>query len=282
MKKRVLVLGSGGFAGAYSAGFMAELCRNLGPNYFDEIYAYSVGAYIGTFYIANQPNTIENTWKNNVGGRKFASFLHIFSGRKIEDLDYLDKLFKNNISLLNVYNVKKSKVKIYYPITNYYSGKLVFADKEYGNIFDLMKATASLPIVYGKVKVGSKYFLDGSFVYGGLPGIKNIVRKNKDILIIMNFPSGYKKPLFWRFMTKFVLPILTIFYPKRLQMPFKNKFKREKETSQFLETYKKIKVIRPSKEFILKSANDTKSERIAHLIDQGKKDAREYVKNIKR
>lgn len=65
MKKRILILGTGGLAGAYSAGFMAELGRKLGPNYFDEIYAYSVGSYIGTFYISKQPNTIENTWRKH-------------------------------------------------------------------------------------------------------------------------------------------------------------------------------------------------------------------------
>jgi hypothetical protein len=32
--KRALVLGQGGLAGAYSAGFASELCRKLGNIYF--------------------------------------------------------------------------------------------------------------------------------------------------------------------------------------------------------------------------------------------------------
>ena len=54
--KKALVVGSGGLNGAYSAGVVAELGRQLGPKHFDAVYASSVGVYAATFLVANQPD----------------------------------------------------------------------------------------------------------------------------------------------------------------------------------------------------------------------------------
>ena len=59
--KKALIVGSGGLKGAFEAGAVAKLCRVLGPDYFDAVYASSVGVFAATFFVANQPETIENT-----------------------------------------------------------------------------------------------------------------------------------------------------------------------------------------------------------------------------
>ena len=94
-KKRALILGSGGLAGAYSAGFASELCKKLGNEYFDSIYCYSVGSTIGTFFVANQPDVIENTWRKYVSGKQLIKPLNFLKGKPTLDLDYLISLFNN-------------------------------------------------------------------------------------------------------------------------------------------------------------------------------------------
>jgi len=58
-KDVALVLSSGALKGSISAGFVATICRELGIEHFSTVYCYSVGTYIGTFGVANQPDVIE-------------------------------------------------------------------------------------------------------------------------------------------------------------------------------------------------------------------------------
>ncbi len=281
MTKKALVLGSGALNGAYSAGFVSELCRMLGPNYFDSVYCYSVGTTIGSFYVANQPEIIENTWKNYIDGTKLIKPYNFFIKKPILDLDYLISLFKSDISKLDVDAITHSKTDLNYVLVDYNSGEVLFLRPAKDNIFDLIKAACSLPIVYGPTRVGDRLFFDATFVAGGLPFLEKIVEKHDETTIVLNFSKDYKPKPIWRPIINLLFPLISFFYPKPLRKVFKHKKEEYKKFLDYVENNKKIELITPSKPVILYSGSDFNAERIKKYFDLGKQDAKIFITKIR-
>ena len=95
MVKKALVTGSGGLMGAYDAGVLVILGRELGADYFDSIYASSVGVFISTFFKSGQSDTIENTWRNLVHSKQLVNFTNPLRGKQVLDLEYLAEIFQD-------------------------------------------------------------------------------------------------------------------------------------------------------------------------------------------
>lgn len=277
MKKRALILGSGGLYGSYSAGFVSELCRLMGPNYFDSVYCFSVGTTIGTFYVANQPEVIEQTWRNYVDGTKLTKPYNFLLGKPMLDLDYLISLFKGPSAHLNVKAVMASKVKLNYVLIDYNTGEIVCVRPNKKNIFNLIKAACSLPIVSGPSKVGKKLFFDAAFVRGGLPLFENIAKKHDETIVLLNFPLGYKPKKRWWPLIHLFFPIASYFYPKPLQAVFKDKLARFDEPFEYAQKNKNVMIITPNNKIVLGCTADTNKERLNKMIDLGKKDARKFA-----
>lgn len=99
--RRALAVGGGGTCGSTIAGILYTFGKELGPDFFDAVYACSVGVYPSTFYIANQPTTINNTWRELVDGTKLVNPFNILIGRPVLKLEYLTRIFKSGISWLD-------------------------------------------------------------------------------------------------------------------------------------------------------------------------------------
>jgi predicted patatin/cPLA2 family phospholipase len=278
-KKRALILGSGGIAGAYSAGFVCELSKKFPPEYFDTIYGCSVGVFASSFYLAKQPKIIDYTWRNCVDGRKLINPLNFFIGKRALDLDYLIALFKNGPSKLNIDSILKSKTKLYSPLINFHTGKLSCKSLKCKDIFNIMKAATSMPIACGESRVGKEYYLDSVFVYGGIPFLEKISEEYEEVIVLLNFPRKYSGYWINRLAKLFFYPFAKIFYPNKLREVFNKKWKTKEESEKFMEKSKNIIVLRPEKEIFLTSGMDTNRERILHLMDLGKNDAKKFIKS---
>ncbi len=272
-----LVLGDGGLAGAISAGFMAEICRNIGVEHFSTIYGYSVGVYPATYGIANQPDIIENTWRNHVNGIKLINPFNLFTFglRPILKLEYLKKIFQNQVALLDVKKVFNSKTKTKYALIDYNSDKVYFQSPERTNIFKLMNAACALPIVHGPIRIKKKKYLDPSFVSGEFPGIKEIIEKHDKVVIVINFPKDYNLTWFRKLSERTIFRVAALFYPKNLQEIFNKRNKMEFENKKFIENNTKVLIYRPNK-LPLKSAIDTNKKRINESFEIGIELAKNY------
>jgi predicted patatin/cPLA2 family phospholipase len=240
MKKSALIILDGTMKGAYTVGILRVFYEKLGLNYFDSIYSFSVGIFEQAFFVANQPETMENTWRNYVSGSKLINPFNVFRGKAILDLDYLTGLFQTEMSLLNIKQMLISPINIYCFVTDHSTRLPVILNlKEGENIFDIMRASCAVPLLYPPVKIGNKKYIDGVFACKKkiMMEIKRICDRFDEIIVISN--SG---------------------------------------SIRFLPTNPKIKLIRPS-DMPLWHPLDTNRSRIIKTIEQGKMDALEFLQN---
>jgi len=277
MTKKALVVGGGGLRGAYGAGVMATLARELGPNYFDAVYGSSVGVYAATFFLANQPGVIERTWRNLVHGKQLVNFANPLIGRQILDLEYLVGLFQDNRSLLDVEAVMKSRTKLVYTVTKYPTGKPAYIQPTRKNIFDAMRASSAIPLVHSPIEVNGSTFVDGGLT-SNLPVIKALEDGNEEIIVVYSKPPGFTSgpP------SRLKRSILNLLLPPGIARLLKEHHWQEEELDRILETNKKLKILRPTTELPLNSRLDTNKKRINASIDRGIKDAKDFLEKYER
>lgn len=267
MSKRALVLMGGTLEGAYTGGVLSVLCKELGNNYFRDIYAVSVGTCGGAFFASNQPDTMENTWRNHVNGKKLVDLQNPFHKKTILNFKYLTKIFKNKISKLDLETLFDSGVTLSYFVFEENSKKYSWVKPVRKNIFDLMEASSSLPIVHGGYQIKDKRYLDTSFIYNAREILEMIdLKRYEEIIVIVN-QKERKKDFIERV---FVVPL------------FERVFRKIKEKPIPLRTLikkGKIKVIRPTKKLPLRSVLDTNKKRLNKTVDWGIRDANKFLRS---
>lgn len=125
----------------------------------DIVIAGSWNAGTMSYFVSKQYAWIKNTRINLLSTKKFINF---FRFRKIIDIDYLiDTVFKiqNPLNTQEIYN---SKIDYYISTTNTKTWKVeYFSNHEQLDIFELMRASKAMPILYWKsVKIRSNKYFD--------------------------------------------------------------------------------------------------------------------------
>jgi len=283
MVKRILILGEGGIAGAFSAGFIYRLASKKRLDYFNEIYCYSVGTYPATFGVSGQYKTIRSVWKNKIDGLKLINPFNLltFGLKKTLKLEYLENLFSSGEDKLDIKKVLNSRIKLKYALMDYSTGKVKFTSPS-KNVLKQMSAACAVPVVHGSVKIENKKYIDPSFVCGTVHELKRITKKAEKIVYVSNFPVKYRKynnSKINLFFSKKVFELIGKFYPSPLQEKFKKRFELIEKTIRYLEKEKKIKIVHPRKLY-LKSARDTNRSKIIKLFKEGIKEADNFSKEL--
>jgi len=273
MAKRALVVGAGGFFGAYGAGVTATLCRGLGPNYFDTIYGCSAGGLAAAMYAANQPDFLENLWRNLVDGKKVIDFSNIIRGRTVLNLEHLADIFKNKERWFDFNKGFSSSVNLILVVTEIGSGQPRYLSANSHNFLDLLKASAAIPLLHNPVSVDGKLYIDGALA-DPFPIMKAFYDGHDEILAVHNIPkkSGLKKKQ--KILLKFALRAV-----------FENEYNLDifdEKTEKHIEKNPFITVIRPRKDLPLRLSLDTNRQRINKAFDIGVKDARNFLKKYSR
>lgn len=270
---KALVIGIGGLRGAYDAGVVATLCRELGSHYFDAIYMSSVGVFAGTFYAANQPDVIENTWRNYVSGSQLVNYLNPLRGKNVLDTEYLTEIFQNDKSLLDVDAALNSDTGLWYVLENLETTKSEYIQPNRSNIFDLMRAATAVPLVHKPVELNGIEYIDAGLV-DPLPIEKAISDGCRDITVIYNKPRefyvgrGYKMGL----------AVISRIVQPQLRNQFLALEEKYRKLNKYMDSLDNISVIRPQVD-IPYSILATDKKVINDLVDLGIQDAREYLKN---
>lgn len=274
--KRALVIGSGGLRGAYDAGVIALLGRELGPDYFDAVYASSVGVFAGTFYVANQPDVIENTWRNFVAGNQLVNYLNPLKGRGILDIEYLLEIFSDKRAYLDLDAVINSDTKLVYVLSKYPSGEVIYKTPKKGEIFPLMRAATVMPLFHEPVEFEGDKYIDIGGIIEPLPINEPLSKDFDEVIVVYNkfkgFYGGLKAKLF--------NSIISTALAHKYHLPFFSIEKIHKNLEQKMEQDPRIRIIRPLRQIPLKSILDTNKERINKTIDIGIEDAISYVKEL--
>jgi predicted patatin/cPLA2 family phospholipase len=270
--KRALVLGGGGLQGAYGAGALSVLCHELGPDYFDSVYASSVGVFAGTFYVSGEAAVIENTWRNLVHDDRLISLKKWRQGRQILDLEYLVDIFQNQHSYLSIDRVYSRPIHLVFTLTERATGKPKYLKPRPENLFDAMRASSALPIVHKPVNLGGVDYIDGALA-DPLPLEKALEGGYDEIYCVYNTPKRKSQP----FLPGLFSNIISNFFPKHIGSLMRDLLNKEAALEEKLVPSQKLKIIRPRGELPMRSIVDTNKKRINETIDLGQRDARELL-----
>jgi predicted patatin/cPLA2 family phospholipase len=200
-----LVVEGGGLRGAFAVGVLRVFLEKLGSEYFDGVYAVSSGVFAATYFVANQGEEMESTWRDRVCDNQLVNYWNGFRRQPILRLDYLIDLFKGPVRL-DVQAVLNAKATLEYVLTDWNSGQAVYVNAKSPHLFDYMRASSALPAVYRLPVV-----IDGHAYYDGgqsdaIPVQRPIEHGKRRIVVIRTRPPGYDKKPRSRWLARRLLP----------------------------------------------------------------------------
>lgn len=217
MAKRALILKGGTMRGAFFVGALKTIHKMLGVNYFDAIFSTSVGVFEQAFFASGQVYFMENTWRKYVHGGQLINFLNPLHGKPLLDLDYLVELFQGDKSMLDINAMKNSHPELFTFVTDYESKEPVIMDLKNGPVFDIMRATSSIPFIYPKkIMINGRRYVDSwmipkekfdKFIDASLSGYDEVIiitskkRKERKYAGMKNVIKPSKMPLWLPFDT---------------------------------------------------------------------------------
>ncbi len=169
---------------------------------------------------------------------------------------------------MNVDRVFSNHSRLVYVLTSYPDGNPTYFVPNKGNLFDAMKASSALPIVYGAIKVGEHQYIDGALsIY--LPIEKAIADGYEEVLVVHNKPpassNGQSSNLLW------------LMLPKSIRSLLKTRNDRLQTLEEKFFNDSRVRFIRPQSPLSLTSNLDTNKARLNKAIDLGICDAKEFL-----
>lgn len=253
--KRALVLGSGGLSGAYDAGVAATLCRELKSGYFHSIYASSVGVYAAMFFAANQPDIIEEVWRNHVHGLQLVNPFNLWR-KPILGLSYLHKLFTKPPFMLDTRVIMNGTTRICFVATDCTLHRpTYFTPKQEEEILLFGRASAAVPFMHPSVEIQGRMYNDGCLT-DLLPVQKALDDRHDGVIVISN-----KHP----------------YHLRSLRNMRPSYHKRWHRIEEVLGGDSRVKVIRPKSKLPGFLNFDSRKQRINQLVDLGISDALAFL-----
>ncbi len=185
-----LVLEGGAFRGLYTQGVLDAFMQN--DLNFECTIGTSAGALAGMNYVSGQ---IGRSARANLSSRHNSDFIGMKSIRKAHSVIRLDYLLKdyNQTELFHIRRFFNEKRRFVAVATNCNTGKAEYFDRDYcGNIFDAIKASASMPFVTPMVNVDGIPCLDGGSACK-IPYQWAIDQNYEKIVVIKTREVGYRK-----------------------------------------------------------------------------------------
>lgn len=271
MKTRALVLSCGGPGkGAYGAAVAATFCRKLGPNYFDAMYASSVGAHILPFMASNQPDVMENIWLNLCPGIRLINPLNVFrKTREVLDLEYLIGIYQVERGRLNLDAVFDSGIQLNFVLTDYETGKANYFIPGKENLFLAMMASSSVPFLHKPVKINNKYYTDGG-LSDYCPVSKALEDGYSEVVAVLNYEINYKLSVSACILEKLAIKFL----PGHLTQNWYRPEADEKILRDF-----RVKCIRPTSPLPVRSIFDVKRSNWIEAYNRGIEDCSKFIRN---
>jgi predicted patatin/cPLA2 family phospholipase len=186
-----LVLEGGGLRGAFVAGALGELARCEGL-LFSHIFATSAAAATAAYMVAGQIDRGLQIWRERTHGAQLISPRHLLRGRSLMDIEGLVEVFRGELSL-DAARVELSSTALCIAVTNCMTGSADHVTATRSNLYDLLKATMALPVVYGRVvAVDGVPYIDGG-VADAIPLEAALELAPARIIVVTTRPSGYRK-----------------------------------------------------------------------------------------
>lgn len=179
--------------GIYTAGVL-DFFLEKGIS-FDAIYAVSAGACHALSFLSNQKGRAKRVWVDNVDNKYFGTFYSLIKTGDYFGADFNYNIVPNRLDKYDYEAFKKNKTKFYPVITNLKTGKAVYyLIDDIKNQMDVVRASASLPMISKKVKIDNDFYLDGG-LSDPIPLEKAIEDGYlKNVVVLTRHESYVKKP----------------------------------------------------------------------------------------
>lgn len=273
--KTAIVLEGGGLRGAFCAGVMATLDRQLARRP-DFVCATSAAGPSAAFLTTGQIDVSIGLWENRTHAGHLISPAHWFKGRPLMDVDKLVDTFRAPRPLA-VERFDDAPTQVLIAVTNCRTGQAEFVPMRSDNAFKLLTATMALPIAYGKVvQVYEQFYIDGGLT-ASIPLEPVLDRDVEHILVVLTRPRGYAK-----IQSRSAELIARLSYPQypELWRVFAHRaqvYNNSIEQVEALEAAGRISVIRP--EAPLPASRMTRDRRrIMDTIQVGRNSAKEWLR----
>ncbi len=275
-QKKLLIVGSGGLRGAYSAGVLHRLCKKFGPNYFDKIIGSSAGAYNSTAFISNSTDGLEKLWKQYIDSDKLVDFKNVYQKGHVLDLDYLTVAIKKTCKP-KPREIANSKVDLQYVLTDFKTGKAKYIKPTEKNLFKAMNASSAIFPLYPMVKINGIKYLDGGLAEP-LPFKTSFIKKFDKILIVHNKENKYQE----RSVVKFLFEQASRALPKNIENLMRDYFKKIEFVKKEALRHKNIMLLTPSKKIPITFLLDTNQKHLSDTFDLGYKDAKKAIEFLEK
>jgi predicted patatin/cPLA2 family phospholipase len=184
------VVQGGGMRGTYSIAALAEFERLGYTNRFSTVYGASAGALNGAYFLAGQAAEGVGIYVDHLSTGRFINFAR----RRVIDIDYLiDDVLTLRVPL-NQEAVLASRTDLLVYLTNAVTGgveRFSMRDRQ-APLMELLRATAALPLVYGKeVTINSTKYVDGGFV-DQVPLLDALADGCRNIVVILTRPPRFR------------------------------------------------------------------------------------------
>lgn len=145
---------------AHGAGFLYALATQLNIQDPDIMVGSSGDAGNVLYFCAGQYEVAKRTWTELLATRRFIDFWRFW---KIMDVDYLiDTVFKHEAPL-DVVALAKSTIRWAIPVTDFDTGKVLYAGPSNAfDPFEILRAAKALPVLFGKkIALAHGRYIDG-------------------------------------------------------------------------------------------------------------------------
>ena len=254
--------------GLYTAGVMDVMLEKRWMP--DVICGTSAGVTFGVNLPSQQRGRVLRYNKRFAKDPRYISVRSLLTTGDMVNYEFSYHLLPEILDPFDEAEFERSGVDFYATITNVRTGKAEYVLlKNVMEQMEVVRASASLPFVSRKVRVGDEWYLDGG-IADNIPIRKALEVGCEKVVVVLTHPAGYVRKEKMTVLAK-------IFYPrdKELQQAFERRNEEYMNCIRYIEQLEnegKVKVLRPSK-FVKIGRLEADVEKLQALYDVGVKDA---------
>ena len=193
MYSSALILEGGGMRGVYTAGILDYFMEKKLD--FSSVYGVSAGALNGANFKSKQIGRSVNVFTSYMGDENYAGPKHLLKTGNWFNNDFAYGVIPNLLDRVDYEGFKNSPVSLFAVLSNIDTGKAEYIQvTDAFRQMDVLRASASLPILSKPVSINGARYLDGG-VCDSIPLRKSVADGNEKNVVILTRDKSYVKSL---------------------------------------------------------------------------------------
>ncbi len=191
MNSSALILEGGGARGLYTAGVLDAFLDN--DIVFDNCYSVSAGATYGQNYMTKQRGRGYEVSMKYMDDWRYCSKRSLFLTGNMIGAKFVYDTLPNELAPADYDEFLKSKTNFYTVCANVETGEVEYLHvKDLKRDMDMVRASASLPIISRMVHINGKKYLDGG-ILDSIPAKYSLEHGNNKAVVVLTQHKGFVK-----------------------------------------------------------------------------------------